>query len=62
MRAGLCVDELRIDAKPALVSLNRAFERVANAERLADLFGVDISALVGKSLLIRLLDTPALIC
>ena len=41
MRAGFRVDELRVDPHPVLVALDRAFEHVANAELLADLFGVD---------------------
>ena len=41
MRAGFCVDQLRVDPHPILVALDRAFEHVANAELLADLFGVD---------------------
>ena len=34
MRAGLGVDQLRIDPQPTEVALHRAFERVANAKLL----------------------------
>jgi hypothetical protein len=48
MRSGFGVDELRVDAHPVLIALHRAFQHVADAKLLADLLGVDISALVGK--------------
>ena len=49
MRTRFGVDELRVDPHPVLVALDRAFEHVANAKLLADLFGVDRFALVGES-------------
>ena len=48
MRAGVRVDELRVDPHPILVALDRAFEHIANADLLADLLGVDRFALVGE--------------
>ena len=48
MRAGLCVDELRVDAHAVPVALHRAFEHVADAKLLADHFGVDSLALEGE--------------
>jgi hypothetical protein len=53
MRAGLGVDQLRIDPQPTGVALHRAFELVANAKLPADLFGVYISALVGEGSVAR---------
>ena len=48
MRAGLGVDELRVDPDAVLVSLHRSFEHVTNAEFLADLRRVHALALVGE--------------
>ena len=48
MRARFGINELRIDAHPVLIALHRAFEHVADAKLLADLFGVDALALVGE--------------
>ena len=53
MCAGFGVDKLRVDAHPILIALHRAFEHVANAELLADLLRVDISALVGEGSVAR---------
>ena len=41
MCASLGIYELRVDAHPVLVALDRAFEHVAHAKLLADLLGVD---------------------
>jgi hypothetical protein len=48
MRAGFGVDELRIDPHAVLISLDRPFEHISNAEFLADLLGVDALALVSE--------------
>ena len=40
--------QLRVDAHSVLITLHRAFEHVADAEFLADLFGVDAFALEGE--------------
>jgi hypothetical protein len=45
MRAGLGVDELRVDAHPVEVALHRAFEHVSHAELLGDRLGVEVLAL-----------------
>ena len=37
MRAGLAIDELRVDTDMVLVALHRAFENIADAQFLADL-------------------------
>jgi len=45
MRAGVGVDELRVDARAALVALHRALKHVSNAELSADFLCVDVLAL-----------------
>jgi hypothetical protein len=44
---------LRVDPHAILVALDRAFEHVADAKLLADLFGVDRLALVGEGRVAR---------
>ena len=45
MRAGLRVDELRVDTNAAWVALDRAFQHITNPEFPPDLLGVDGLAL-----------------
>jgi hypothetical protein len=58
MRAGRAIYKLSVDAHMVLVALHRAFEDVAHAQFLADLFGVDVLALEGESSVAR--DTKLL--
>ena len=48
MRAGLGINELRIDAHMVPVALHRAFEDIAHAQLFADLLGVNVLALEGE--------------
>ena len=48
MRADLRVDQLRVDANPILVALDRALEHIAHTELLADRLGVGILPLEGE--------------